>query len=230
MTTTLSLPTVPVGGFRPAFSNFTLCGYLHSVITIPSILIFPVQTMCPGYTQKNLLPPHTHKVYAPPVFTDTHREIEGERQMWTVTTTNSSPKFKLTLKIQLKANFQPVKLGRTDATTNNQEQIQVERSRGGCTTRCRRRFQTESSSVLLKFNCDNSVVWRLWCFPWLSAFIIYCSSLTTVHLRGLDIYFNTILQTYAMFFILFTVMYTEPWKLVNPRMQRTRLHSSWWTE
>lgn len=54
MTTTLSLPAVPVGGFRPAFSNFTLCGYLHSVITIPSILIFPVQTMCPGYT-------HTHK-------------------------------------------------------------------------------------------------------------------------------------------------------------------------
>ena len=56
MTTTLSLPAVPVGGFRPAFSNFTLCGYLHSVITIPSILIFPVQTMCPGYTHT-----HTHK-------------------------------------------------------------------------------------------------------------------------------------------------------------------------
>lgn len=53
MTTSLSLLAVPVGGFRPAFSNFTLCGYLHSVITIPSILIFPVQTMCPGYTKKN---------------------------------------------------------------------------------------------------------------------------------------------------------------------------------
>ena len=51
MTTTLSTLAVPVGGFHPAFSNFTLCGYLHSVITIPSILIFPVQTMWPGYTR-----------------------------------------------------------------------------------------------------------------------------------------------------------------------------------
>lgn len=119
MTTTLSLPAVPVGGFCPTFSNFTLCGYLHSVITIPSILIFPVQTMCPGYThtrthtqislvtyaltctnkytpvqkpcvlQHALTGARTHR------HTHTHavcvceREIEEERQMWTVTTPNS---------------------------------------------------------------------------------------------------------------------------------------------
>lgn len=132
MTTTLSLPAVPVGGFRPAFSNFTLCGYLHSVITIPSILIFPVQTMCPGYTHTKIsLTTYalTHLAQTQPgidplhpvTHTDTkcvckcEKKIEGERQMWSVTTPNS-PTHAIThehtaLKIQLQAQPSAWKLG-----------------------------------------------------------------------------------------------------------------------
>ena len=61
-----------------AFSNFTLCGYLHSVITIPSILIFPVQTMCPGYTHTHT---HTHVHGHTRVFTPcVHRHIQKQTE------------------------------------------------------------------------------------------------------------------------------------------------------